>query len=413
MRGHLRDAARDGAAPTVVVNTCAVTNAAVADSRRAVRRARREHPHARIVVTGCAAQIDPAMFAALPEADQVVGNAEKLDPATFAPATFADPAPARIRVGDIRTAEARPFFTGSSNAAQRHQERTRAFLQVQNGCDHACTFCIIPQGRGRARSVPAGETVQHVRNLAAQGHREVVLTGVDLSSWGGDLPGRPGLGGLVRRILRLVPELARLRLSSLDPAEVDDTLIETLREDPRLSPYLHLSLQAGDDMVLKRMKRRHSRADVLALAARLRAARPDIALGADVIAGFPTETEAMHRNTLELIESLPVPWLHVFPYSPRAGTPAARMPAIAGPTVKRRARELRAAGARARAAHLARRVGQTDTALFESGDSEEPGWGRLSDFSRVRVSTPPPAGTLSSVRLTGQDGRTLLGEICG
>ena len=389
--------------PTVVVNTCAVTNAAVADSRRAVRRARRDNPHARIVVTGCAAQIDPDTFAAMPETDQVVGNAEKMDAATFL-----DPGTARIRVNDIQSVrETAPFFTGSANAPHRHQDRTRAFLQVQNGCDHRCTFCIIPYGRGRARSVPAGEVVNHVRNLVAQGYAEVVLTGVDISSWGQDLPGTPTLGNLVQRVLKLVPELSRLRLSSIDPAEVDDALVAALA-DPRMSPYLHLSLQAGDDMILKRMKRRHSRADVVRLADRLRTVRPDIALGADIIAGFPTEDEAMHANSLALVEALPIPWLHVFPFSPREGTPAARMPQVDPALAKSRAKALREAGARARSAHLVSRIGSEDTALFEAD-----GTGRLPDFSRVKVPTPPVAGTLSKVRLTGHDGEVLLGETCG
>ena len=401
---HLRELDSEGLGETVVINTCAVTNSAVADSRAAVRRARRESPDARIVVTGCAAQIDPHAFAAMDEVDQVVGNHEKLSASTFL-----DPGTERIRVNDIQSvAETAPFFTGSANAAHRHQDRTRAFLQVQNGCDHRCTFCIIPYGRGRGRSVPAGEVVGHVRNLVAQGYREVVLTGVDISSWGGDLPGSPRLGDLVRRVLRLVPELPRLRLSSIDPAEVDPALFEALTTDPRMSPYLHLSLQAGDDMVLKRMKRRHSRDDVIRLVETLRAGRPEIAIGADIIAGFPTETDAMHANTLALVESLPVAWAHIFPYSPREGTPAARMPQVDGPTVKRRARDLREAAARARATHLSSRVGDTDEALFEEG-----GRGRLPDFSLVEVSTPPEAGTLARVRLTGHDGRTLTGELCG
>ena len=396
---HLRDAPVE----TVVVNTCAVTNAAVADSRAAVRKSRRESPDARIVVTGCAAQIDPGAFAGMAEVDQVVGNHEKM-----LAATFLDPGAERVRVNDIQSvAETAPFFVGSGNAVERHQDRTRAFLQVQNGCDHRCTFCIIPFGRGRARSVPAGEVVNHVRNLVGQGYREVVLTGVDISSWGGDLPGAPKLGDLVRRVLRLVPELPRLRLSSIDPAEVDEALVEALR-DPRMSPYLHLSLQAGDDMVLKRMKRRHSRDDVIRLAERLREVRPDIAFGADIIAGFPTEDESMHANTLELVEALPIAWAHVFPYSPREGTPAARMPQVNGNVTKRRAKALRGAGARARAAHLARRVGDEDEALFEAN-----GVGRLPDFSRVKVSTPPIAGALARVRLTGHDGDTLFGELCG
>ena len=396
---HLRSVERE----TVVINTCAVTNSAVADSRRAVRRARRENPDARIVVTGCAAQIDPEGFSALPEADQIIGNAEKMELATFL-----DPGTARIRVNDIQSVtETAPFFTGSENNPERHQDRTRAFLQVQNGCDHRCTFCIIPYGRGRARSVPAGEVVNHVRNLVRQGYYEVVLTGVDISSWGDDLPGAPRLGNLVLRVLKLVPELGRLRLSSIDPAEVDAELIRAMA-DPRMSPYLHLSLQAGDDMILKRMKRRHSRADVFALAERLRAVRPDIVFGGDMIAGFPTEDDAMHQNSLEFVETLPVTWLHVFPFSPRAGTPAAKMPQVDGAVAKARAKALREAGKRARAAHLQGRVGQTVEALFEATSL-----GRLADFSLVKCPTAPEAGTVERVRITGHDGDRLLGEISG
>ena len=392
----------DGLTNAVIVNTCAVTNDAVAESRRRVRKARRERPDAQVIVTGCAAQIDPRGFAAMPEVDRVVGNHDKMLPGTFA---GTEP----IRVNDIMSvADTAPQFMGSANSPERAQNRTRAFLQVQNGCDHRCTFCIIPYGRGNSRSVPAGEVVSHVRNLVRQGFQEVVLTGVDLSSWGGDLPGQPPLGDLARRILKLVPELPRLRLSSIDPAEVDLVLFDLLTSEPRMTPYLHLSLQAGDDMILKRMKRRHSRADAVALCARLKAARPEITFGADIIAGFPTEDDAMHANSLSIVSEIGIPWLHVFPYSAREGTPAARIPPVDGNIVKARAKALRDEGARVRAAHLASRIGDVDTALFE-----ESGLGRLPDFSMVRVDNPPPAGSLARIEVLGADGKELQGRLHG
>ena len=392
----------DGLTDAVIINTCAVTNDAVAESRRRIRKARRERPGAQVIVTGCAAQIDPGAFAAMPEVDRVVGNHDKMLPGTFA---GSEP----IRVNDIMAVrESAPQFMGSANSPERAQSRTRAFLQVQNGCDHRCTFCIIPYGRGNSRSVPAGEVVSHVRSLVRQGFREVVLTGVDLSSWGGDLPGSPPLGDLVRRILKLVPELARLRLSSIDPAEVDPVLFELLVSEPRVTPYLHLSLQAGEDMILKRMKRRHSRADAVELCARLKARRPEITIGADIIAGFPTETDAMFENTLGIVSEIGIPWLHVFPYSAREGTPAARIPPVDGNVVKARAKALREAGAEARRLHLASRTGDVDTALFE-----ETGLGRLPDFSLIRVDNPPPAGSLAPVRVLGSDDQQLSGELHG
>ncbi|MGB3401385.1 MAG: tRNA (N(6)-L-threonylcarbamoyladenosine(37)-C(2))-methylthiotransferase MtaB, partial [Microcoleaceae cyanobacterium] len=352
----------DGLENAVIINTCAVTNEAVAESRRRVRKARRDRPGATVIVTGCAAQIDPDAFAALPEVDQVLGNHDKMQPGVFAPEHFG-PSSERIRVNDIMTVrDSAPQFLGSANASERAQSRTRAFLQVQNGCDHRCTFCIIPYGRGNARSVPAGEVVGHVRNLVRQGYREVVLTGVDLSSWGGDLPGAPPLGDLVRRILKLVPELPRLRFSSIDPAEVDPVLFELIVSEPRIMPYLHLALQAGDDMILKRMKRRHSRDDVIMLCASLRERRPDITFGADMIAGFPTEDDILFENSLRIVSDIGIPWLHVFPYSARAGTPAAKIPPVDGNIVKVRAKRLRAEGLAVRAAHLVSRIGDRDTA---------------------------------------------------
>ena len=390
----------------VVINTCAVTNDAVAESRRQVRKAKRDNPEARIIVTGCAAQINPAMFADMSEVDQVLGNHEKMNPMSFGP----DAPTERIRVNDIMSVrETAPQFMGSENAPNlKSQSRSRAFLQVQNGCDHRCTFCIIPYGRGNSRSVPAGEVVGSVKSLVRQGYNEVVLTGVDLSSWGTDLPGTPPLGDLIRRILKLVPELPRLRLSSIDPAEVDDVLFDLLVSDTRMSPYLHLSLQAGDDMILKRMKRRHSRADAVDLCQRLKTARPDFTFGADIIAGFPTETDAMFKNSLSIISEIGIPWLHVFPFSPREGTPAEKIPPINGTIVKARAKTLRDAGTLEKTVHLHSRVGDTDTALFE-----ETGLGRLPDFSIVKVDNPAAAGSLTHVRIIDATPEHLIGQVIG
>ena len=399
--------ARDaGQGPAVIINTCAVTNDAVAESRRQVRKAARENPGAKIIVTGCAAQIDPAMFANMTEVDQVLGNHEKMNPMSFGP----DAPSERIRVNDIMSIrETAPQFMGSENAPLfKSQSRSRAFLQVQNGCDHRCTFCIIPYGRGNSRSVPAGEIVGSVKSLVRQGYNEIVLTGVDLSSWGSDLPGAPPLGDLVRRVLKLVPELPRLRLSSIDPAEVDEVLFEMLTTDQRMSPYLHLSLQSGDDMILKRMKRRHSRQDVIDLCQRLKQARPDFTFGADVIAGFPTETDEMFENSLTIISEISIPWLHVFPFSARAGTPAAKIPPIDGTVIKARAKTLREAGDQARARHLKTRIGSEDTALFE-----ETGFGRLPDFSRIKVDNPASAASLARIRITNANEDYLIGQIIG
>ena len=399
--------ARDaGQGPAVIINTCAVTNDAVAESRRQVRKAARENPAAKIIVTGCAAQIDPAMFARMTEVDQVLGNHEKMNPMSFGP----DAPSERIRVNDIMSIrETAPQFMGSENAPLfKSQSRSRAFLQVQNGCDHRCTFCIIPYGRGNSRSVPAGEIVGSVKSLVRQGYNEVVLTGVDLSSWGSDLPGSPPLGDLVRRVLKLVPDLPRLRLSSIDPAEVDEVLFEMLTTDQRMSPYLHLSLQSGDDMILKRMKRRHSRQDVIDLCQRLKQARPDFTFGADVIAGFPTETDEMFENSLTIISEISIPWLHVFPFSARAGTPAAKIPPIDGTVIKARAKTLREAGDQAKAQHLKARIGSEDTALFE-----ETGFGRLPDFSRIKVDNPASAASLARIRITNANEDYLMGQIIG
>ena len=400
---NARDVGDHGA---VVINTCAVTNDAVAESRRQVRKAKRDNPEARIIVTGCAAQINPVMFADMSEVDQVLGNHEKMNPMSFGPEAPTE----RIRVNDIMSVrETAPQFMGSENSLPiKSQSRSRAFLQVQNGCDHRCTFCIIPYGRGNSRSVPAGEIVGSVKSLVRQGYNEVVLTGVDLSSWGGDLPGTPPLGDLVRRILKLVPELPRLRLSSIDPAEVDKVLFDLLVSDERMSPYLHLSLQAGDDMILKRMKRRHTRMQAVDLCSRLKAARPEFTFGADIIAGFPTETDEMFENSVSVVSEIGIPWLHVFPFSPREGTPAAKIPPVNGNIVKARAKALREAGAQEKTAHLQTRIGDEDLALFE-----ETGLGRLPDFSMVKVDNPAAAGSLAKVRITDATDAHLIGQVIG
>jgi threonylcarbamoyladenosine tRNA methylthiotransferase MtaB len=362
----------------VIVNTCAVTGEAVRQARQAIRRARRQRPDAEIIVTGCAAQIDPASFAAMPEVSRVIGNAEKMRVESFAGAHE------RVVVSDIMAVR-----ETASHLIDGFAERTRAYVQVQNGCDHRCTFCIIPYGRGNSRSAPAGDVVEQVKRLAGNGVPEVVLTGVDLTSWGGDLPGTPQLGALVARILKHAPDLPMLRLSSLDAIEMDEQLFELVTKNERVAPYLHLSLQHGDDLILKRMKRRHSRAQAIELCQRLKAARPEIALGADLIAGFPTETEAHFANTLSLTEECGLAFVHAFPFSPRHGTPAARMPQVDRRVVKERAARLREAGAAALTRHLEQWVGREASALVE-----REGVARLADFTTVQYGPPAssPAG---------------------
>ena len=383
-----------GLADAVVFNTCAVTAEAVRQARQAIRKVRRERPGARIVVTGCAAQIDPSTFAAMDEVDLVLGNAEKTLARAYASG-------ARIAVSDIFSVHeaAEPFIATRAG-------RARATVEIQNGCDHRCTFCVIPYGRGHSRSVAAGAVVEAVRALAAEGCGEVVLTGVDLTSWGADLPGAPSLGQLVRRILRLVPALPRLRLSSIDAAEIDADLLACLAEEPRLAPHLHLSLQAGDDMILKRMKRRHSRAQSLDLIASVRAVRPDVAFGADLIAGFPTETDAMFENTLSLVAEAGLSYLHVFPFSPRPGTPAARMPAVAGAVVKARAHRLRMAGGAALHRHLDDRVGRTVSGLVE-----REGLARADDFTEIAFDGEAAAGAIVPITVTGHDDARAIGHL--
>ena len=388
-------ASADGLQDAVVFNTCAVTGEAVRQARQAIRKARRERPGARLIVTGCAAQIDPAAFAAMPEVDLVLGNAEKAAPGALGDTT------ARVRVNDIMS-----IRETAGHLVDGLKDRARAYVEVQNGCDHRCTFCVIPYGRGNSRSAAAGEVVEQVRRLTAEGYREVVLTGVDITSWGADLPGQPTLGQLVSRILKLVPDLPRLRLSSIDAAEIDPDLMRCLAEEARLMPYLHLSLQAGDDLILKRMKRRHLRADALKLIADVRAVRPDTAFGADLIAGFPTESEAAFENTLALVEEAGLSFLHVFPYSARPGTPAARMPPVKGPAIKDRARRLREAGDRALQRHLERQVGRVLNGLVERD-----GFARAEDFTEIVFTGAAPHGEIAPMRVTGVDGTRVVAEL--
>lgn len=397
MRGHATDAGLNDA---VIINTCAVTSEAVRSARQTIRRAAKDNPDAPILVTGCAAQIDPDMFAKMPEVTRVIGNHEKMQAETWRPAELLG-GHEKVRVNDIMSVR-----ETAAHLIDGMEGRARAYVQVQNGCDHRCTFCIIPYGRGNSRSVPAGEVVNQVRRLVETGHYEVVLTGVDLTSWGADLPGAPELGNLVQRILKLVPELKQLRISSIDAIEIDDALMETMAE-PRLAPFMHLSLQHGDDLILKRMKRRHLRADAIALTDRLRAVRPDIAFGADIIAGFPTETEAHFENSARLVEECGLSFLHVFPYSPRPGTPAARMPQLTKAVVKTRAARLRDVGAAALERHLRKYDGQTVEALVERGNSA-----RLPDFTPVQFeSDPGEAGRPVRARIVRQDGKQLIGAL--
>ncbi len=389
-------ATQDGLTNAVVFNTCAVTGEAVRQARQAIRKARRARPGARLVVTGCAAQIDPSAFAGMAEVDLVLGNAEK----TRAGAYLDPPGAPRVRVNDIMSVRETAGHLTDGLRVDGLRGRARAYVEVQNGCDHRCTFCVIPQGRGNSRSAPAGEVVDQIRRLTDEGYREVVLTGVDITSWGSDLPGAPTLGQLVARILKLVPNLPRLRLSSIDAAEIDADLMACLAEQPRLMPHLHLSLQSGDDMILKRMKRRHGRDDALRLVDAVRAVRTDVAFGADLIAGFPTETEAMFENTLRLVDEAGLAFLHVFPYSPRPGTPAARMPAPPRGIVAERARRLRAAGDAALARHLDRQVGRTLSALVERA-----GLARAEDFTEVAFAGPNAPGEIVRLTVTGADGR--------
>ncbi|TFF21658.1 tRNA (N(6)-L-threonylcarbamoyladenosine(37)-C(2))-methylthiotransferase MtaB [Jiella endophytica] len=379
----------------IVFNTCAVTAEAVRQARQQIRKARRENPDARIVVTGCAAQTEPGRFAEMAEVDAVIGNAEKLTAKSYARLPdFGVAAEEKIRVNDIMS-----VTETAGHMIDAIEGRSRAIVQIQNGCDHRCTFCIIPYGRGNSRSVPMGAVVEQMKRLVDTGYNEVVLSGVDMTSWGADLPGTPKLGDLVQTILRHVPDLKRLRLSSIDSIEADAALIEAVASERRFMPHLHLSLQAGDDMILKRMKRRHSRADSIRFCADIRERRPDIVFGADIIAGFPTETEGMFQNSLKIVEECGLTLLHVFPFSPREGTPAARMPQLEKPVIKERAARLRALGDAAHAAHLGRLVGSRQSVLVE-----REGLGRTEDFTLARLDGGLPGEILDTIITGTADG---------
>ncbi|MCI5112017.1 MAG: tRNA (N(6)-L-threonylcarbamoyladenosine(37)-C(2))-methylthiotransferase MtaB [Marivita sp.] len=392
-------AAQAGLENAVVVNTCAVTAEAVRKARQEIRKLRRDNPNAKLIVTGCAAQTEPETFAQMAEVDAVIGNTEKMTPDTWKglSADFIGETEA-VQVNDIMsvTETAQHLIDGFGT-------RSRAYVQVQNGCDHRCTFCIIPYGRGNSRSVPAGVIVDQIKRLVDKGFNEVVLTGVDLTSWGADLPAQPKLGDLVMRILRLVPDLPRLRISSIDSIEVDENLMQAIATEPRLMPHLHLSLQHGDDLILKRMKRRHLRDDAIRFAEEARRLRHDMTFGADIIAGFPTETEAHFENSLKLVEECDLTWLHVFPYSPREGTPAARMPQVDGRAIKERAARLRAAGDAAVSRHLTAQQGLTHNVLMEAPDM-----GRTEQFTEVRFAAEQPVGQIVRATITGQDGHQLV-----
>lgn len=400
-----REVERAGLSDTIVINSCAVTNEAVAQARQSIRRLKRERPSARIVVTGCAAQTQAGMFAEMAEVDRVVGNDDKMRGEAWRAARtafdtsagFGIEASEKIAVADIMAVRqmAPHLLEGFQKGLPR------VFVQVQNGCDHRCTFCIIPYGRGNSRSVPMGAVVDQVRALAEHGHAEIVLTGVDLTSYGADLPGAPKLGQLTKQILRHVPDVKRLRISSIDSIEVDRDLLDLIADDERLMPHLHLSLQSGDDLILKRMKRRHSRTDAIEFCAQVRRLRPDIAFGADIIAGFPTETEDMFARSQDLVQECGLTFLHVFPYSPRPGTPAARMPQVNGVAIKERAKRLRATGEAALQKRLASEIGATRQVLIESATQ-----GRTEHFVPVAISGETP-GAVLALTMTGHDGARL------
>jgi len=389
MRGHAETA---GLAGAIIVNTCAVTAEAVRTARQTIRRAAKDNPDAPVIVTGCAAQIDAKMFADMPEVTRVIGNHEKMQAETWQPIDLLG-GTEKVRVNDIMSIK-----ETAGHLIDGMDGRARAYVQVQNGCDHRCTFCIIPYGRGNSRSVPAGDVVNMIRRLVETGHHEIVLTGVDLTSWGADLPGEPQLGNLVQRILKLVPDLKQLRISSIDAIEMDDALFDAMA-DLRIAPFMHLSLQHGDNLILKRMKRRHSREQAIELAGRLRDIRPEIALGADIIAGFPTETEAAFENSLHLIEECGIAFLHAFPYSPRPGTPAARMPQLEKALIKARAARLREVGQAALIKHLEAHIGSETEVLVERGAQ-----GRLPDFTPVTIEgVNEQAGRPVRARIIGHD----------
>tara|TARA_B100001057_G_scaffold387812_1_gene395095 strand:+ start:118 stop:1374 length:1257 start_codon:yes stop_codon:yes gene_type:complete len=393
-------ATQAGVKNTHVVNTCAVTGEAVRKSRQEIRRLRRDHPKAQIIVTGCAAQIDPESFAEMPEVTTVLGNREKMELSSWrklSPDFIGSHE--KVQVDNIMSVE-----ETAGHLIDGFGTRSRAYVQVQNGCDHRCTFCIIPFGRGNSRSVAAGVVVEQIKRLVTRGFNEVVLTGVDLTSWGSDLPGTPRFGDLVMRILRLVPDLPRLRISSIDSVEADESLIEAMAIEKRLMPHLHLSLQHGDNLILKRMKRRHAREDVISFCEKVRALRPEMTFGADIIAGFPTETEAHFENSLKMVKECDLTWLHVFPYSPREGTPAARMPQVAGQEIKSRAAMLRNVGKAQVTKHLKAQVGRSHDILMENSKM-----GRTEQFSEVIFDQPQKESTIVSAQITGWRGTQLIG----
>ena len=380
----------------VIVNTCAVTSEAVRKAKQDIRKLRRQNPGAKVIVTGCAAQTDPEAFAAMDEVDTVIGNSEKMEASTWS-ALAGDFGTEPVQVNDIMS-----VTETAGHLIDGFGTRSRAYVQVQNGCDHRCTFCIIPYGRGNSRSVPAGVVVDQIKRLVDKGFNEVVLTGVDMTSWGADLPGEPRLGDLVMRILKLVPDLPRLRISSIDSIEVDEALMQAIATEPRLMPHLHLSLQHGDDLILKRMKRRHLRDDAIRFTEEARALRPDMTFGADIIAGFPTETVAHFETSLKLVEECHLTWLHVFPYSIRPGTPAAKMPQVQGTAIKERAKRLRDAGEVAVKRHLSAQVGQTHQVLMENARM-----GRTAQFAEVRFEADQPVGQIVEARIASADGAVL------
>ncbi|MEO9650156.1 MAG: tRNA (N(6)-L-threonylcarbamoyladenosine(37)-C(2))-methylthiotransferase MtaB [Roseobacter sp.] len=383
----------------VIVNTCAVTSEAVRKARSTIRKLRRDNPNARLIVTGCAAQTEPETFAKMSEVDAVIGNTEKMQASTWAgmAADFIGETEA-VQVNDIMS-----ITETASHLIDGFGTRSRAYVQVQNGCDHRCTFCIIPYGRGNSRSVPAGVVIEQIKRLVGKGFQEIVLTGVDLTSWGADLPASPQLGDLVMRILKLIPDLQRLRISSIDSIEVDDNLMQAIATEPRLMPHLHLSLQHGDDMILKRMKRRHLRDDAIRFTQEAKKLRPDMTFGADIIAGFPTETDAMFENALNMVSECDLTWLHVFPYSAREGTPAARMPAVDGKLIKERAARLRSAGEKRERLHLQSQIGRSHRVLMES-----PTMGRTEQFAPVQTQTPQETGAVVDLRISDASERALI-----
>jgi len=393
MRTHAHEAGLEHA---IIFNTCAVTKEAERQARQAIRKARKQNPEARIIVTGCSAQIDPQTYAQMDEVDRIIGNDLKLKAETWGVKK-----PERIKVNDIMAVK-----ETAGHLIEGIEGQARAFVQVQNGCDHRCTFCIIPYGRGNSRSVPIGEITGQVRKLVESGTNEIVFTGVDVTSYGADLPGKPSLGQMIRRVLALVPDLPRLRLSSLDPVEIDEDLWRLIADEPRLMPHLHMSLQAGDDMILKRMKRRHLRDDAIKMCEKARQYRPDMAFGADIIAGFPTETDEMFENTLKIVEECDLTFLHVFPYSERPGTPAAKMPQVAPQVRKERAARLRELGEKQTQKFLKRHMNKTRQVIVEKGNI-----GRTEHFAPVVLDTPQQVGALVLVQTCAIEGDILKGQV--